>query len=220
VAYHSTDVVTIHPDGTFTLDTGGWDTQTTKERMTTYSPAKIWQKAGILYLSHGPDSGGTFEPLFDGARLDARGNLLNPRAPARRLGFRPAGSEARVKGLLIKDVAKAWGEGRPGTSKSGDYRTDGESLWSYDLVIGQTIGGRKTLWDFTAAKGRPGVSPSTSQHVWLARSHAAEVLDPRGEIRLGRVLRPPALAPPRDALREATPWREGPRAMARWRAGR
>jgi hypothetical protein len=33
VRYHSTDVVTIHPDGDVTLRTGGWRTATTRTRM-------------------------------------------------------------------------------------------------------------------------------------------------------------------------------------------
>lgn len=33
IRLHSTDVVTFHPDGTLTLDTGGWLTMTTKARM-------------------------------------------------------------------------------------------------------------------------------------------------------------------------------------------
>ena len=33
VAYHATNVVTVHPDGSITLDSGGWHSATTKARM-------------------------------------------------------------------------------------------------------------------------------------------------------------------------------------------
>lgn len=42
VRYHYTDVVTIHPDGTFTLSTGGWETSTTKQRINDYGPARVY----------------------------------------------------------------------------------------------------------------------------------------------------------------------------------
>jgi hypothetical protein len=42
VRYHYTDVVTIHPDGTFTLSTGGWETITTKQRINGYGPARVY----------------------------------------------------------------------------------------------------------------------------------------------------------------------------------
>lgn len=40
VRLHSTDVLTFSPDGTITLDTGGWNTVTTKDRMNTYLPSR------------------------------------------------------------------------------------------------------------------------------------------------------------------------------------
>lgn len=41
---HSTEVVTIHPDNTYTLRTGGWTTSTTKDRINKYSPVKVYQR--------------------------------------------------------------------------------------------------------------------------------------------------------------------------------
>lgn len=41
VRLHSTDVVTVHPDGTYTLNAGGWYTVTTKERINSYGPARV-----------------------------------------------------------------------------------------------------------------------------------------------------------------------------------
>ena len=47
VRYHGTDVVTIHADGTFTLNSGGWYTYTTKDRISRFSPARIWSERGV-----------------------------------------------------------------------------------------------------------------------------------------------------------------------------
>jgi len=41
VKFHAVDVVTIHPDGTYTLRNGGWNTVTTLERIRDFSPAKL-----------------------------------------------------------------------------------------------------------------------------------------------------------------------------------
>jgi hypothetical protein len=43
VRLHSTDVVTIHANGTYTLNTGGWHTATPKARINDYSPARAYQ---------------------------------------------------------------------------------------------------------------------------------------------------------------------------------
>lgn len=41
IQLHATRVVVIWPDGTYTLDSGGWFTPTTLNRMRTYSPARV-----------------------------------------------------------------------------------------------------------------------------------------------------------------------------------
>lgn len=47
VRLHSTDVVTIHADGSYTLDTGGWRTVTTKDRINGYAPVRLGQDKGV-----------------------------------------------------------------------------------------------------------------------------------------------------------------------------
>ena len=44
IRFHYTDVVTIHADGTFTLNAGSWQSVTTKARMNEYAPVRIYQK--------------------------------------------------------------------------------------------------------------------------------------------------------------------------------
>lgn len=44
IKLHSTYVVKIHEDGTYTLNSGGWQTHTTKDRINQYSPRKVYQR--------------------------------------------------------------------------------------------------------------------------------------------------------------------------------
>lgn len=44
ITLHSTDVVTIHEDNTYTLRSGGWQTVTTKDRINQYSPVRVYQR--------------------------------------------------------------------------------------------------------------------------------------------------------------------------------
>lgn len=71
VRLHSTDVVTLHPDGTYTIDAGGWKTATTKQRICDYSPARLYQEAYSWYLS--THTGRVAFPRYDSVRIDADG---------------------------------------------------------------------------------------------------------------------------------------------------
>jgi len=53
IVLHSTYVVKIHPDNSATLNTGGWYTSTTKDRINKYSPVRVYQKRGEWYLNNG-----------------------------------------------------------------------------------------------------------------------------------------------------------------------
>jgi hypothetical protein len=53
VRYHRTNVVVIHQDGRYTLNTGGWMTATTKDRINHYGPLRVYQKARVWYLPDG-----------------------------------------------------------------------------------------------------------------------------------------------------------------------
>lgn len=60
VRFHATDVVLIHPDGTYTLNSGGWMTLTTKDRIESSSPARISGKVASGWtgrVSRGPGNG-------------------------------------------------------------------------------------------------------------------------------------------------------------------
>jgi hypothetical protein len=55
VRLHGTSVVIIHADGTYTLNTGGWGTVTTKARINEYGPARVCSDRGTWYVWHSSD---------------------------------------------------------------------------------------------------------------------------------------------------------------------
>lgn len=67
VRLHSTDVVTFHPDGSIELNTGGWQTPTTRDRM---------QRCGVRVSMHlgipGVRHGNSELPYVDGMMLKFR----------------------------------------------------------------------------------------------------------------------------------------------------
>ena len=90
VRLHATDVVIINPDGTYTLNTGGWRTSTTKDRINNYTPARIYQVKGLWYMRDG-------SLYYDGMTIDAAGAPLKPQR---------ADSAEKYKKQVDKDVSK------------------------------------------------------------------------------------------------------------------
>jgi hypothetical protein len=71
VRLHSTDVVVLHADGAYTLQSGGFKNATTKARLNRFSPAKVFQQAYRWYI-------GSKENEFrDGMIVDASGKELS-----------------------------------------------------------------------------------------------------------------------------------------------
>jgi hypothetical protein len=50
VRLHNTDIIDIYESGKYTLYTGGWETNTTKDRIHSFSPASIYTERGVWYL--------------------------------------------------------------------------------------------------------------------------------------------------------------------------
>lgn len=65
------------------------------------------------------------------------------------------------------EVAKAWSEGRKG--EAGHFTTDGNNLWSYALLIGRTVEGKKVVTRYRR-------SITTTKHTNLAARYADEVI--------------------------------------------
>ena len=65
LSYWGTDVVTWHPDGGFTLRSGGWYTVTTKARINAFTPVSVRQRQHEWFVTT-PDG---VVPFRDGMRI-------------------------------------------------------------------------------------------------------------------------------------------------------
>lgn len=106
IRLHQTDVVTFHVNGTITLDTGGWHTVTTKDRMNTYLPGdlRVYSDRGSWFLyRHGEKLG----PYFDGMTITADGEILNgvPQEEWDEFNSRSLQVRAAVKGYIDGFIA-------------------------------------------------------------------------------------------------------------------
>jgi hypothetical protein len=72
VKLHDTDVVTFHPDNSVSLNSSGWRTVTTKDRINCYSPWRVYSEKGVWYCSRPPWSTVAFA---DGIRLYPDGRV-------------------------------------------------------------------------------------------------------------------------------------------------
>ena len=67
IRFHHTNIVTFNPDGSITLNSGGWKTATTKERINEYTPKDIviTQDKSIWYVrTHGGQGWGRSDITF------------------------------------------------------------------------------------------------------------------------------------------------------------
>lgn len=71
IKYHATDVVTLHPNGSATLNSGGYRTMTTKGRINEYTLANIGQRLGLWYVR-----GGSL--FYDGMTIRPDGTPVKP----------------------------------------------------------------------------------------------------------------------------------------------
>jgi len=75
--YHETDVATFFPNGDIKLDSGGWHTKTTKERMTSaigYDRFNLYSKNGVWYIGNRKSL--TSVIFKDGMVLKANGKII------------------------------------------------------------------------------------------------------------------------------------------------
>ena len=82
VRLHNTNVVTFKPNGDVVLDSGGWKTVTTKERMNRFMPHfGLYQEKGVWYVADGYCYGCTDETAHvkvayaDGMTIHADGSI-------------------------------------------------------------------------------------------------------------------------------------------------
>ena len=79
VHYHETDVVTFHEDGPTVLNSDGWRTLATKDRMNKYSAANLLQSKGLWYVGDTPwNKEGQSVLYFDSIEVSDSGVVANP----------------------------------------------------------------------------------------------------------------------------------------------
>lgn len=96
VRLHATDVVTLHDDGRVVLDSGGWRTVTTRDRINRYAPGvRTYQQRGVMrvtvagvgdfhYVDGFTYDAATGKVLTDAAVLDAEDHAVRLQESARR----------------------------------------------------------------------------------------------------------------------------------------
>jgi len=158
VRLHDTYVVKLHDDGSTSLDSGGWHTMTTKDRINAYlmdnfavsSDRGRWYVYDVSEDRDDPQDdyrGGVYYPpkwtkvhrFFDGIRLAADGTIMNPRrAEMEALDKRERDLEKRmakyVKGFLraLRDGIPMPGPGDCWGCTSGGAMGDSHLLDHFD----------------------------------------------------------------------------------------
>ena len=73
------------------------------------------------------------------------------------------------------EVGKAWSAGK--AASANNFSTNGHDIYSYALIIGKTVGGKKVAIDYTKAGGHK-MSATTTKHVGIAKKFADTVVAP------------------------------------------
>lgn len=126
IRLHQTDIIVINSDNTYTLNSGGWLSMTTKARMNEFAPVRISQNKGVWYLGDGS--------LFsDGVTVDRDGlNIDGAKDPAKY--ERELAKVKKMARKYAKDFVQALNDGKVAMPSGGDcwhcaLRTDNkESL--------------------------------------------------------------------------------------------
>lgn len=108
VRLHDTNVLTILPDNSYILNSGGWQTVTTKARINEFSSARLCQKNGLWTVSG--------IPFYDGMKVDAMGNPIGAVDNSAEIEQRKKDLDKKVKKYIdgfAKDAVEN-GLNRPG----------------------------------------------------------------------------------------------------------
>lgn len=155
VRLHDTDIVEIHPDGRVVIETGGWNTLTTRGRINAYAPehVRVWSNKGLpvvgakpagdAFTWYGDASAAAFKPFARRAEVLPNGDII-PDATPQELGAVPA---------LINRYIDAFKAGFPFNS-SGDP-------W---MAPGQVVSSETVLGWLGAGTGRPYLFDSILYH--------------------------------------------------------
>lgn len=88
IVFHKTAIIT-EQNGIFTLNTDGWMTKTTKERLNNYSPVTIWQKNSIWYIGK--------ELFYDGIQVNYKGEIVSKLLNTAKVENNTAKIKAKIK---------------------------------------------------------------------------------------------------------------------------
>lgn len=175
VKLHATDVVTYHLDGPTVLNSGGWKTVTTKDRINKYSPVRLFTERGVWYLG-GPENGWKKTHVYqDGVRVDVDGQIFGAGEPVKNVT-----KEKRAISTYARKYVEALKAGKVEAPGPGDCfycalkevktgRPVGECFQDHGHVqshieegyfvpslafnaletFGGSMAARQTLWDYT-----------------------------------------------------------------------
>ena len=107
VKYHEIDVVTYHPDGGITFDSGGWKTQTTKRRMNDYTSLSIDTEQGVWSVGKWGDQ------EFERVTFED-GMTILPDKTARYVGDPPSEKEILALRKRVSGYAKKFADNLEG----------------------------------------------------------------------------------------------------------
>lgn len=77
IRLHRTDIVILHGDSA-TLNSGGYKTNTTKDRINNHAPCYVFQEKGIWYIGTSPNSRTKDYPFVDGVKVTFDGQIIYP----------------------------------------------------------------------------------------------------------------------------------------------
>lgn len=137
VRYHDTDVVTVKPDGVVELDTGGYNTLTTRDRMNHYGGhnVRVYTDKGTIFARPLKTdesyawSGGV--PFRDKATISPDGKVTPDQSPAE-LSVLPKLIDAYIKALK-KNFPRLGADGKP--NSAGDPWMISGSIPSHDVAL-------------------------------------------------------------------------------------
>lgn len=111
IRLHHTDIIYFLPNGDIRLNTGGWQTVTTKDRLNGFSPARIYSENGIWYCNYMSKE----YPYQDGIILHENGTVSNA-------GPDPKDTQKLRKKVrqYAKEYIKALREGKVSKPSNGD----------------------------------------------------------------------------------------------------
>lgn len=122
IKLHDTDVIRFYSGGGIVLNSGGWRTKTTKERINTYTNARISQKNNLWYMSDGT-------LFYDGVIVDDTGKVISKK-------IEPKKKENETK--KIKLAIKKYVDGFVNELSKGMDAPSGGDCWFCSRVLSDT----------------------------------------------------------------------------------